>query len=289
MRKQTSWMWATLAALGLGSTLASAIPGGLATAEEGSAACVEDLVGTWLFVEDRSPESNAETARMRPPAGARFSIALEDGAVVLQMLRGGKPYVTRYPLDGSESVITEQGATRTARGRFEEGAWRTSMRIDAPGRAPDRREVTESTLTVASTSEGVVVTKAITSPIQIVRLSGAWVGQHEGASSEERWGPPGGGALLGTAKTVAGGKMVMFEFLRIVERGEGLVYIAQPGGASPTEFVLTQISATRAVFENPQHDYPQRIVYEREGERGLMTEISDLEGQRAHRAHYTRE
>jgi hypothetical protein len=97
-----------------------------------------------------------------------------------------------------------------------------------------------------------------------------------------------GGAMLGTARTVAGGKMVSFEFLRIVERDGGLVYVAQPGGGTPVEFVLTELSATRALFENPAHDYPKRIVYERVGEDGLATEISDSGGARAHRASYRR-
>jgi hypothetical protein len=217
-------------------------------------------------------------------------------------------------LDGSKAVKTERGATRTSSGRFEDGVWRTSMRVEAPGRNAAKREITESTLTAAPTAEGLIVTMTITSPIHIVRsalykraqdvpaptpakadlaalawLPGAWVRRQDGASSEERWGPPGGGALLGTARTVVGGRMVMFEFLRIVERAGGLVYIAQPGGAAPTEFVLAAITPTRAVFENPQHDYPQRIVYERDGERGLVTEISDSRGQRPHRARYTRE
>ena len=43
--------------------------------------------------------------------------------------------------------------------------------------------------------------------------------------------------------------------------------IAQPGGTASTEFVLTEhsteLNSHRAVFENPRHDYPKRIVYER--------------------------
>ena len=40
-----------------------------------------------------------------------------------------------------------------------------------------------------------------------------------------------------------------------------------PGGRSPpTEFTLTAHAAQRAVFENPQHDFPKRIIYERRGD-----------------------
>jgi hypothetical protein len=61
-------------------------------------------------------------------------------------------------------------------------------------------------------------------------------------------------------------------------RDGGLVYIAQPGGRTPTEFVLTELSKTRAVFENPRHDSPQRIVYEVSAEGHLSTSIGCMKG-----------
>ncbi|MEQ1827280.1 MAG: hypothetical protein ABL921_15090 [Pirellula sp.] len=45
------------------------------------------------------------------------------------------------------------------------------------------------------------------------------------------------------------GMKFAFEYLRIVERDGGLVYIALPGGKTPTEFVLSELSPTRAVFD----------------------------------------
>ncbi|MBP8301617.1 MAG: hypothetical protein KA020_14710, partial [Planctomycetes bacterium] len=111
-------------------------------------------------------------------------------------------------------------------------------------------------------------------------LSGAWVGTRStGSSVEERWTPPLGGAMLAVSRTVnTSGKMVAFEYLRIVERDGGLVYVAQPGGAKATEFVLTELSGKRAVFDNPRHDYPKRIVYELSAEGGLSATIGQLKG-----------
>lgn len=111
-------------------------------------------------------------------------------------------------------------------------------------------------------------------------LAGAWVGtRSSGSSIEERWSPPLGGAMLATSRTVnTSGKMVAFEYLRIVEREGGLVYIAQPGGKTATEFVLTELTKTRAVFENPRHDYPKRIAYELSAEGRLTAKIGFLKG-----------
>ncbi len=84
--------------------------------------------------------------------------------------------------------------------------------------------------------------------------------------------------MLGVSRTVKGDRMVAFEYLRIVEREGGLVYVAQPGGKGPTEFVLTELDGQRAVFVNPRHDYPQRIVYELSSQGVLTASIGFAKG-----------
>ena len=93
-------------------------------------------------------------------------------------------------------------------------------------------------------------------------LASAWLADIDSMTVEERWSPPAGGAMLGVSRTIKNDRMSGFEYLRIVERDGGLVYVAQPGGRSPTEYVLTSLTGTHAVFENPRHDSPQRIRYE---------------------------
>ncbi|HUO85077.1 MAG TPA: hypothetical protein VM534_08185, partial [Thermoanaerobaculia bacterium] len=53
----------------------------------------------------------------------------------------------------------------------------------------------------------------------------------------------------------------------IEQRGEDLIYVAMPGGGSPTEFKATLVEESRITFENPQHDFPKRIRYWREGQK----------------------
>ena len=122
-------------------------------------------------------------------------------------------------------------------------------------------------------------------------LSGAWVGtRSSGSSMEERWSPPLGGAMLAVTRTAnTSGKMVGFEYLRIVERDGGLVYVAQPAGRTPTEFVLSELSATRAVFDNPRHDYPKRIVYELSADGVLSATTGQLKGGTPRRFEFRRE
>ncbi len=120
-------------------------------------------------------------------------------------------------------------------------------------------------------------------------LAGAWVGMRGQRSIEERWTPPRGGAMLGVSRTISRERMSAFEYLRIVERDAGLVYVAQPGGRPPTEFVLTELGTTRAVFENPRHDSPQRIVYELTAEGDLSASIGFINGGRPQRFEFKRE
>jgi hypothetical protein len=106
-------------------------------------------------------------------------------------------------------------------------------------------------------------------------MEGAWAGADGGVSFEERWTPPAGGAMLAVSRTLKNGRMVGFEFLRIVEREDGLVYVAQPGGKPPTDFTLAAISENSATFENPAHDFPKLIRYTKRADGSLEARVGD--------------
>ena len=124
---------------------------------------------------------------------------------------------------------------------------------------------------------------------QLAWLPGEWSGRVGSASIEERWTPAGGGAMLAVSRTVADGRLVAFEFLRVVERDGGLVYIAQPNGRPPTEFVLTTIEPNAATFENPAHDFPTTIRYRRREDGTLEATISGRGGEKAQQFVFSRQ
>jgi hypothetical protein len=107
-------------------------------------------------------------------------------------------------------------------------------------------------------------------------LTGAWVHEEGQRRIEEHWIEPAGGTLLGVGRTVRGERNVFFEFLRIEQRGDALVLVAHPSGGSPTEFTMTDHGPGRVVFENPEHDDPQRIEYVADAEGGLVIHLSGL-------------
>lgn len=59
--------------------------------------------------------------------------------------------------------------------------------------------------------------------------------------------------------------LIEYEFVVVRERGERLVYLAQPSGRPSAEFVSITASPSEVVFENAQHDFPQRVGYQRQG------------------------
>ncbi len=67
--------------------------------------------------------------------------------------------------------------------------------------------------------------------------------------------------MLGVNRTLSANGKSSFEFLRIAKTAAGISYFASPGGRPPVEFPLLESAATRTVFENARHDFPQRIVY----------------------------
>ena len=107
---------------------------------------------------------------------------------------------------------------------------------------------------------------------QLKWLAGDW--QTAGRmQSEEHWTQPAGGTMIGMARTVSGDKTVFFEFLRIEARADGIYYVAQPKGRPGVDFKATELDSEHVVFSNPQHDFPKRITYRRNGDGSLTARV----------------
>lgn len=279
------------------------------------------LDGEWVYVEDRTEGRALE--QLGPPMSSTFSLRTEEGAVILVSGHGSRHRDVRVALDGTITEIAGKGgagedtttryraewkdgtlATETdfvrAAGKEPEGLIRREFRMTADGllvRVTSTRDQSGSVGLYRHPEDIAMPTPAKAAIADLAWLAGAWVGSRSsGSSIEERWSPPLGGAMLAVSRTVnTSGKMVAFEYLRIVERDGGLVYIAQPGGAKGTEFVLSELvtekGSKRAVFDNPRHDYPKRIVYELStGEGGgLSATIGFMKGGTPRRFEFKRE
>ena len=107
-------------------------------------------------------------------------------------------------------------------------------------------------------------------------LSGCWAYDGKGAGSGERWTAPIAGMMFAVSRTIRGGKTVAYENLFIKETDANALHLmAAPSGQAAARFDMISLTETEVVFENPGHDFPQRIIY-RLGDKDIL--LGRIEG-----------
>ena len=106
-------------------------------------------------------------------------------------------------------------------------------------------------------------------------LAGQWCGESRGVYNEEVWLAPRASSMVGMHRDTKNGKLLAFEFFRIVQDGATLVYLTQPNGQPPTVFRAVTGDKHRVEFVNPAHDFPKRISYQRIDADTLLARIDD--------------
>jgi hypothetical protein len=104
-------------------------------------------------------------------------------------------------------------------------------------------------------------------------LSGCWSQPRANGGVEEHWMAPLGESMLGMSRTVVSGKTVEYEFLRIAVVNGTLAYVAAPSGQTETAFPLKTLEDGVVVFENPSHDFPQRVIYRRNADASVTARV----------------
>jgi len=97
-------------------------------------------------------------------------------------------------------------------------------------------------------------------------MAGSWIEEKDGTTTRETWLPPLGGVMAGAGQTNAPSKPPSIEHSKITAEPAGATYTAIVRGQPPTAFVLKPgLADGEAIFENPTHDFPQRVIYRRCG------------------------
>ena len=113
-------------------------------------------------------------------------------------------------------------------------------------------------------------------------LHGCWQRTSANGVIDEQWMRPGGGTMMGLSRTVRRVGQVdsttEYEFLRLFARDGKLVYAAHPSGQSPAEFTESELGDGSIVFANPQHDFPQRVIYRKRGADSLIARVEGTIG-----------
>ena len=112
-------------------------------------------------------------------------------------------------------------------------------------------------------------------------LAGCWEFTRGTRRVTEQWMRPDGGTLMGMSRTTADGRTVEYEFLVVREGANGLELVAKPSSQPEAIFTATSLGPREVVFENPMHDFPQRITYRATADGGLTAVVEgDVKGQR---------
>jgi hypothetical protein len=137
-------------------------------------------------------------------------------------------------------------------------------------------------VTTAFLSGMIAVSSAAAAESDITALAwmaGCWAPEKGEPGSVEHWLPPAGGTMLGVSRTVKNGRTLEFEFMQLRVNAEGkLVFIALPSGQKAATFVASSVGKDSVTFENPQHDFPQKVSYRLESSGRLIGRIEGHRG-----------
>jgi hypothetical protein len=100
-------------------------------------------------------------------------------------------------------------------------------------------------------------------------LAGCWRMEQRDVVIEEQWMAPRGGSMLAMSRTTRGSETIGFELVVLRVRDGELAYEARPSNQPSAVFALSEATDSTVVFANPEHDFPQRIGYQRVGSDSL--------------------
>lgn len=110
-------------------------------------------------------------------------------------------------------------------------------------------------------------------------LIGKWQNNSTDGNATEIWEKKNDSTFAGKSYFVTGNDTVSSETISIEQSGNQLFYIPtvkEQNSAQPIKFTLTLSTNKHLVFENPKHDFPQKISYTQITNDSLLAEISGI-------------
>jgi hypothetical protein len=108
-------------------------------------------------------------------------------------------------------------------------------------------------------------------------LIGNWQNTSKEGVATESWQKLNDSSYAGRSYFVIGKDTVSSETINLTQTGDSLFYIPVVKGQNndqPVKFRLTSSATDHLVFENPAHDFPQKISYRKISADSILAEIS---------------
>ena len=111
-------------------------------------------------------------------------------------------------------------------------------------------------------------------------LDGTW--KAEGKETYEVWEKDvSTNQLSGRSYKLADGKEIVSEYLNLTEKNGQIIYSAtvlNQNDGKPVPFILSQDISKGFSFENPAHDFPTKIIYQKKNDTELVVHVMGSDG-----------
>lgn len=107
-------------------------------------------------------------------------------------------------------------------------------------------------------------------------LIGRWENNSKEGNLSEFWTKTNDSTFHGESYFVIEKDTVFGEKIVLMQNGKDFIYevsVAKQNDEKPVPFKLKKSSETEIVWENPTHDFPNKIVYQKVGKDSLVAEI----------------
>jgi Domain of unknown function (DUF6265) len=101
---------------------------------------------------------------------------------------------------------------------------------------------------------------------------GKWKLDSDKAEIYEEWKMIDSTELIGTGYSIEAGEKIGSETIYLKKFADTWAYVAIPKNQTITLFALKEFTLNKFIFENGEHDFPQRIIYEFNND-GTLTAI----------------
>ena len=111
----------------------------------------------------------------------------------------------------------------------------------------------------------VTAQNAETDFIKLRAITGTWSMETKRGMVYEHWYDKDDSTLLGKSYKLNGSDTVLLEEVQLIRKATGIFYIPVVQGQNdgqPVVFTLVNTDKETYIFDNPAHDFPQRIIYQ---------------------------
>ena len=120
-------------------------------------------------------------------------------------------------------------------------------------------------------------------------LSGRWENENNGMRMIETWKRENGKGFLVNGYTMEGADTVFSEIINVTSKQGSIIYtvtISEQNNGEPVTFKLTENTGNKVVFENPEHDFPRKIIYQKHKADSIQVQIEGMVNRKPNKQKY---